>query len=61
MENIRTVDKGVEEVVLLIEDFFENDKKTAFIYTSDHGMTEWGKSNSFYYSKLKFLYSMKDQ
>lgn len=42
MENIRTVDKGVEEVVLLIEDFFENDKKTAFIYTSDHGMTEWG-------------------
>ncbi|XP_072880391.1 GPI ethanolamine phosphate transferase 1 isoform X1 [Hemitrygon akajei] len=41
-ENIRTVDKGIQEVVSVIEDFYENDKKTAFIYTSDHGMTEWG-------------------
>ncbi|XP_048472888.1 GPI ethanolamine phosphate transferase 1 isoform X3 [Rhincodon typus] len=41
-ENIRIVDKGIEEVVSVIEDFYRNDKKTAFIYTSDHGMTEWG-------------------
>ncbi|XP_048376731.2 GPI ethanolamine phosphate transferase 1 isoform X3 [Stegostoma tigrinum] len=41
-ENIRIVDKGIEEVVSIIEDFYRNDKKTAFIYTSDHGMTEWG-------------------
>ncbi|XP_067910052.1 GPI ethanolamine phosphate transferase 1 isoform X3 [Heterodontus francisci] len=41
-ENIRTVDKGIQEVVSVIEDFYRNDKKTAFIYTSDHGMTEWG-------------------
>ncbi|XP_072366220.1 GPI ethanolamine phosphate transferase 1 isoform X4 [Scyliorhinus torazame] len=41
-ENIRTVDKGIQEVISVIEDFYRNDKKTAFIYTSDHGMTEWG-------------------
>ncbi|XP_041040874.1 GPI ethanolamine phosphate transferase 1 isoform X4 [Carcharodon carcharias] len=41
-ENIHTVDKGIQEVVSVIEDFYRNDKKTAFIYTSDHGMTEWG-------------------
>ncbi|XP_078056107.1 GPI ethanolamine phosphate transferase 1 isoform X6 [Mustelus asterias] len=41
-ENIRTVDKGIQEVVSVIEDFYRNDKKTAFIYTSDHGMTDWG-------------------
>ncbi|XP_067857967.1 GPI ethanolamine phosphate transferase 1 isoform X2 [Heptranchias perlo] len=41
-ENIRIVDKGIQEVVSVIEDFYGNDKKTAFIYTSDHGMTEWG-------------------
>uniref|UniRef100_UPI00398F4EE0 GPI ethanolamine phosphate transferase 1 isoform X2 n=1 Tax=Pristiophorus japonicus TaxID=55135 RepID=UPI00398F4EE0 len=41
-ENVRTVDKGIQEVVSVIEDFYRNDERTAFIYTSDHGMTEWG-------------------
>ncbi|XP_069766875.1 GPI ethanolamine phosphate transferase 1 isoform X3 [Narcine bancroftii] len=41
-ENIRIVDKGIQEIVSVIEDFYEHDKKTSFIYTSDHGMTEWG-------------------
>jgi phosphatidylinositol glycan class N len=35
------VDEGVKEITKLIEDFY-NDGKTAFIFTSDHGMSDWG-------------------
>ncbi|XP_078009462.1 GPI ethanolamine phosphate transferase 1 isoform X1 [Phascolarctos cinereus] len=41
-DNIRKVDDGVKEIVSLLEDFYENDEKTAFVITSDHGMTDWG-------------------
>ncbi|XP_061446212.1 GPI ethanolamine phosphate transferase 1 isoform X3 [Rhineura floridana] len=40
--NIRQVDKGVRKIVSLVEDFYGNDGSTAFILTSDHGMTDWG-------------------
>ncbi|XP_063062754.1 GPI ethanolamine phosphate transferase 1 [Engraulis encrasicolus] len=42
LENILLVDTGVSEIVSLVEDFFGNDGRTAFIFTSDHGMTDWG-------------------
>lgn len=38
------VDTGVSEIVSLVEDFFGNDGQTAFIFTSDHGMTDWGEA-----------------
>ncbi|XP_074063469.1 GPI ethanolamine phosphate transferase 1 isoform X2 [Macrotis lagotis] len=41
-DNIRKVDNGVKEIVSLLENFYENDGKTAFLITSDHGMTDWG-------------------
>uniref|UniRef100_H3A1P7 GPI ethanolamine phosphate transferase 1 n=1 Tax=Latimeria chalumnae TaxID=7897 RepID=H3A1P7_LATCH len=41
-ENIRKVDDGVREIVSTIENFYGNDGRTAFIFTSDHGMTNWG-------------------
>ncbi|KAM3928453.1 GPI ethanolamine phosphate transferase 1 [Leptodactylus fuscus] len=41
-DNVKKVDEGVKEMVTLIEDFYGNDDKTAFIFTSDHGMTDWG-------------------
>ncbi|XP_075069043.1 GPI ethanolamine phosphate transferase 1 [Mixophyes fleayi] len=41
-ENVKKVDEGVKEMVTFIEDFYGNDDKTAFIFTSDHGMTDWG-------------------
>ncbi|XP_072556000.1 GPI ethanolamine phosphate transferase 1 isoform X2 [Paramormyrops kingsleyae] len=41
-ENIEIVDAGVAEIVSVMEDFFENDKGTSYIFTSDHGMTNWG-------------------
>ncbi|XP_063779050.1 GPI ethanolamine phosphate transferase 1 isoform X2 [Pseudophryne corroboree] len=41
-ENVKKVDEGVKDMVTFIEDFYGNDDKTAFIFTSDHGMTDWG-------------------
>lgn len=41
IENILAVDKGIEEVVKLIEDFYKDDK-TAYVFTADHGMADRG-------------------
>ncbi|XP_023578925.1 GPI ethanolamine phosphate transferase 1 isoform X2 [Octodon degus] len=41
-DNIKIVDDGVKEIVSMFKDFYENDEKTTFIFTSDHGMTDWG-------------------
>uniref|UniRef100_A0A1B6CUA4 GPI ethanolamine phosphate transferase 1 n=1 Tax=Clastoptera arizonana TaxID=38151 RepID=A0A1B6CUA4_9HEMI len=40
-ENILVIDKGVEKIENIINNFY-NDNKTAFILTADHGMTDWG-------------------
>lgn len=42
-DNIKIVDEGVKEFVSLFKEFYGNDGKTAFIFTSDHGMTDWGE------------------
>lgn len=41
LHNIKVVDEGVKEITKLIEDFY-NDDKTAFVFTADHGMSDWG-------------------
>ncbi|XP_057555912.1 GPI ethanolamine phosphate transferase 1 isoform X3 [Hippopotamus amphibius kiboko] len=41
-DNIKIVDEGVKEIISTLKDFYGNDGKTAFIFTSDHGMTDWG-------------------
>lgn len=41
LHNIKVVDRGVQEITELIEDFY-NDGKTAYIFTADHGMSNWG-------------------
>ncbi|KAL8656440.1 MAG: hypothetical protein Q9210_000233 [Variospora velana] len=41
LHNIKVVDQGVKEITKLIEDFY-GDGKTAFIFTADHGMSDWG-------------------
>nr|XP_033790893.1 GPI ethanolamine phosphate transferase 1 isoform X1 [Geotrypetes seraphini] len=40
--NVKRVDEGVKEIVSILEDFYGNDGHTAFVFTSDHGMTDWG-------------------
>jgi len=41
LHNLKVVDQGVEEITGLIEDFFGDDE-TAFVFTADHGMSDWG-------------------
>jgi phosphatidylinositol glycan class N len=41
LNNIKVVDQGVQEITELIEDFYR-DGKTAFVFTADHGMSDWG-------------------
>ncbi|XP_030830973.1 GPI ethanolamine phosphate transferase 1 isoform X3 [Strongylocentrotus purpuratus] len=42
LENIALVDAGIKEIVGVLEDAFAHDGKTAYVLTSDHGMTDWG-------------------
>lgn len=41
LHNIKVVDQGVQEITELIEDFYADDE-TAFVFTADHGMSDWG-------------------
>ncbi|EFO19894.1 hypothetical protein LOAG_08601, partial [Loa loa] len=41
IDNIAVVDAGIARLVRLLDDFFA-DNRTAFLFTSDHGMTDWG-------------------
>lgn len=40
------VDKGLKKIVNLIHKITKHDQKTAFIFTSDHGMTDKGSHGS---------------
>lgn len=41
LRNIQVVDEGVKEITKLIDDFY-NDGETAYVFTADHGMSDWG-------------------
>jgi phosphatidylinositol glycan class N len=41
LRNIQVVDQGVKEITEIIEKFY-NDGETAFVFTADHGMSDWG-------------------
>ncbi|KAI1736584.1 GPI ethanolamine phosphate transferase 1 [Xylaria scruposa] len=41
LHNIKVVDEGVEEITRTIEKFYADDR-TAFVFTADHGMSDWG-------------------
>ncbi|OTA02710.1 phosphatidylinositolglycan class N, putative [Trichoderma parareesei] len=41
LRNIQIVDRGVQEVTDLIQKFYGDDR-TAFVFTADHGMSDWG-------------------
>ncbi|KYN03627.1 PREDICTED: GPI ethanolamine phosphate transferase 1 [Cyphomyrmex costatus] len=45
VDNMNYVDQRIEETVNATEDFFGKDT-TAYIFTSDHGMTDWGSHGS---------------
>lgn len=41
LHNIQVVDQGVKEITELINKFYGDDR-TAFVFTADHGMSDWG-------------------
>ncbi|KAI7369168.1 GPI ethanolamine phosphate transferase [Hortaea werneckii] len=41
LRNIQFVDRGVQEITDTINHFYK-DERTAFVFTSDHGMSDWG-------------------
>lgn len=41
LHNIQVVDQGVKEITEMIDKFY-NDDRTAYIFTADHGMSDWG-------------------
>ncbi|KAJ4165371.1 hypothetical protein LMH87_007005 [Akanthomyces muscarius] len=41
LHNIQVVDQGVKEMTELIDKFYGDDR-TAYIFTADHGMSDWG-------------------
>ncbi|KAI0387609.1 GPI ethanolamine phosphate transferase 1 [Hypomontagnella monticulosa] len=41
LRNIKIVDDGVKEVTELVHKFYGDDR-TAFVFTADHGMSDWG-------------------
>ncbi|KAG6038715.1 Glycosyl phosphatidyl inositol anchor synthesis [Claviceps citrina] len=41
LNNIKVVDQGVKEITELIQKFYADDR-TAFVFTADHGMSDWG-------------------
>ncbi|XP_050535795.1 GPI ethanolamine phosphate transferase 1 isoform X2 [Daktulosphaira vitifoliae] len=41
LENLKVIENGIKDTVDILETFY-NDNRTAYIFTSDHGMTDWG-------------------
>lgn len=41
IENLKIVDRGVRAISEMINTYY-GDEKTSFVFTSDHGMTDWG-------------------
>ncbi|KAL0929691.1 gpi-anchor biosynthetic protein [Colletotrichum truncatum] len=41
LNNIKLVDQGVKEITELMNEFYADDR-TAFVFTADHGMSDWG-------------------
>lgn len=44
-ECLKFVDQKIKEVVKSVDKFF-GDSRTAYIFTADHGMTDWGSHGS---------------
>ncbi|CAG8546284.1 15499_t:CDS:10, partial [Cetraspora pellucida] len=42
LNNIKVVDDGIYKTIQLLDEFYGNDRKTAYIFTSDHGMSNRG-------------------
>lgn len=44
IKHVEFLDEGVKDIVSKFDDFFNHDGKTTYVFTSDHGMNNWGKN-----------------
>lgn len=58
LDNIGLVDSSVAELESIIEEFFGHDGKTAYVFTSDHGMTNWGKT--WIWTSIKVIFKKRN-
>lgn len=42
LHNVHVVDSGIEQAYNIIEDFYDHDGRTAYVFTADHGMSNKG-------------------
>ncbi|RPB28672.1 PigN-domain-containing protein [Terfezia boudieri ATCC MYA-4762] len=42
LRNIKVVDDGISRISQIVNDFYYHDGKTSWIFTADHGMSDWG-------------------
>ncbi|XP_013380261.1 GPI ethanolamine phosphate transferase 1 [Lingula anatina] len=42
LRNIRIVDEGIKNISQVVDSYFQQDGRTSYIMTADHGMTNWG-------------------
>ncbi|XP_052802764.1 GPI ethanolamine phosphate transferase 1-like [Mya arenaria] len=42
LQHVAFLDRGIRHTVEMFEELFNHDGKTAYLYTSDHGMNDWG-------------------
>ena len=42
LRNIKVVDDGIAHISRIVDEFYDNDGKTAWVFTADHGMSDWG-------------------
>ena len=56
LKHISLVDKGVKTLVENFNKYYNDDGKTAYVFTSDHGMTDWGKAFVFILPSWKNTY-----
>lgn len=58
LTTIKFVDENIEEIENKIKEYYNDDGKTTFLVTSDHGMTDWG--NAFFKYNFIFVYLCVD-
>lgn len=54
LENLIYIEQGIKEIEQLLESYY-NDNRTAYVLTSDHGMTDWGKNLNTVMSKTYLI------
>lgn len=45
IQNLKYIDREIHTIYDLFQKFF-NDNRTSYVFTSDHGMTDWGSHGS---------------